>query len=135
MLLYSRENVRQISNAIQKGLYSNRDVLSQNSHKFPIILSRAKSIQERLNSVKKVAHFEIAGLFFSPCRWVKKRGRFKFINFFDWIDSFLNCLCSSRNICSFAVKSVMMVAIALPKAFAKFHYFLSISSSDLWRLF
>ena len=28
---------------------------------------RAKTLQERLNSVKKVANFEIAALFLSPC--------------------------------------------------------------------
>ena len=41
----------------------------------------------------------------------------------------------SRNICSFAVKSVMMVAVALPWVFANFHHFLSSSSWDLWQLF
>ena len=32
---------------------------------FCLVLPRAKTIQERLNSVKKVANFEIAALFFS----------------------------------------------------------------------
>ena len=37
----------------------------------------------------------ICRAFSSPCQWVKKRGKFKLSNFFDWIESFLYCLSSS----------------------------------------
>ena len=44
---------------------------------------RANTLQERLNSVKKIANFEIAPLFSRHVRsWVKKHGRFKIGNFF-----------------------------------------------------
>ena len=58
------------------------------------LFPRAKTIQERLNSVKKVANFEIAALFFR-FSWVKNCGKFKVGNFFYWIESFLYCLSSS----------------------------------------
>ena len=61
---------------------------------YPRKFSRAKKIRERLNSVKKVAKFEITALFFSPCRWVKTRSKFKLSNFFYRIELFLNCFSS-----------------------------------------
>ena len=50
---------------------------------------KLKAVQERLRVVKVNATFEIAALFYSPHRRLKKRGIFKSCIFFDYPESFL----------------------------------------------
>ena len=57
---------------------------------------RAKTIKERLDEVQMYVSFEIAAIFPSPHRRVKKRGIFKTNLLVDSIELFLYCLRSSK---------------------------------------
>ena len=56
---------------------------------------RAKMILERLHSVKNNSQFEITALFHLLFGEEKKRVNFEIGIIFDWMESFLFCLCSS----------------------------------------
>ena len=64
------------------------------------VVSRVKTIQERLDCLNKFVYFEIGAFFHALCRRVKKRANFKTNKFLQAIQSFLYCLNSKLIISS-----------------------------------